>query len=65
MLDDEKWDWIICEIKGVQKKTFTIVNTALNVLFRGQDGIFFIKVFAYYIHERFTIIFAYICLDFM
>ena len=31
-------------LKGVQK-TFTNVNTALNVLFRGQDGIFFINIF--------------------
>ena len=52
-------------LKGVHKKTFTNVNTAFNVLFRGQDGIFFIKIFVYYIYEWFIINFAYICLDFM
>ena len=52
-------------LKGVHKKTFTNVNTALNTLFRGQDGIFYIKVFVYYIHERFIINFAHKCLDFI
>ena len=37
--------------KGCPKKTFTNVNTALNILFRGQDGIFFNKVFVDYIYE--------------
>ena len=52
-------------IKGCPKKTFTNVNTAFNVLFRGQDGIFFFKIFVYYIYVWFIINFAYICLDFM
>ena len=41
----------IPNLKGVHKKTFTNVNTAFNVLFRGQDGMFFIKIFVYYIYE--------------
>ena len=47
----------------MSKKTFTNVNTALNVLFRGQDGIFFTKVFVYYVYEWFVINFAHISLD--
>ena len=31
------------DLKGVQKKTFINVNTLLEVLFRGQSGIFFIN----------------------
>ena len=46
-------------LKGVQKKTFTNVNTALNVLFSSLNGIFFIKVFVYYIYEWFIINFAF------
>ena len=37
--------------EGCPKKTFTNVKTALNVLFKGQGGIFFTKIFVYYIYD--------------
>ena len=46
-----KMPFITDRPKGCPKKTFTNVNIALDELFRGQDGIFFIKVFVDYIYE--------------